>query len=327
MLSRVADNLYWMSRYLERAEHTARLINVNLDLIPDRSPETIERCWQQLITSLHLPLTDDITEAMHDDSSSSGYQVVQHLTFNADNPDSVASCISLSRENARQVRELISEAMWEQINRLYLDVKNTTLKQIWQAQPHDYFQAVTFGSYLFRGVTNSTMNRGEGWHFIQIGQLIERISNITKLLEIYLQETSASGDAAQTDPYLDWVCLLRSCTAFEAYCKVYTADLRHDRIAEFLLLNDEFPHSVHFAVKTMQNGLNAVAEETEVRKNSQVYRLVGRLKAMLSYDEIGEVIAAGLPDYLQQIKTQCNKIHQATYQTYITYPIEEKLPL
>lgn len=316
MLSRVADNLYWMSRYVERSEHTARLINVNLELVLDRTPHSISRCWERLFASLRLPFNHDIPL--------DAYNITRILTFEEGNPGSVMSCVAAARENARQVREQLSSEMWEQINGLYLEIKGSNIDQIWwHAQPHQFFRGVKQGTHLFQGISDSTMNHGEGWHFIQLGQYMERVSNIAALLNVYLIESQLTS----TDQYMEWVTLLRSCTAFEAYCKVYTAELRYDRIAEFLLLNDEFPHSIHFSIKMMRVALNGIADSTETPKNIRLYRLIGRLEAMLDYDQIDEIIAEGLVGYLHNIQSQCVDINEAIYQNYITYPIEEKLAI
>jgi uncharacterized alpha-E superfamily protein len=317
MLSRAADNLYWMSRYLERAEHMARLVDVALDLMPDRTTKAMERAWGRIFTSLRLPLPEELTF--------DAYQIAHRLTFDEAEDSSILKQIAAARENARQVREQVSSEMWEQINRLFLDVRNTTIDQVWDA-PHIFFQQVKQSSQLFHGVSDSTMNHGESWHFIKLGQFIERAGNVASLLRVYLgQPARTVASTSNTDQYLDWVSLLRSCTAFEAYCKVYTADPNFECITEFLLLNEEFPHAVNFSIRLMRSALNAIAEITDTRKNSQVYRRVGRLKAMLDFDQIDEVIAADLDAYLQNIQTQCAQIHNAIYRTYINYPIDEKL--
>ena len=320
MLSRVADNLYWMSRYIERAEHTARLVDVTLDLIPDRSLEANQQAWARVFSSLRVP---EPTVATLD-----AYQLTQILTLDASNQASILAHISNARENTRQVREQVSSEMWEQINRLYLDLKETNLKKIWRDQPHDFFQKVKQGAHLLQGICDSTMNHGEGWHFIQVGQYIERVANVAALLNVHVQNTPDPGQEVLTsEQYLDWVGLLRYCTAFEAYCKIYTAETRFDRIAEFLLLDDQFPHSVHFSVNRIRTALNAIAEATDIRKNNQVNRRVGRLKAMLDYDQIDEVLSGDLQDYLNTIQQQCSQIHAVIYQTYIDYPADAKLTL
>jgi len=318
MLSRVADNLYWMSRYLERVEHTARLIDVNLDLMPDRSHEDILRGWQKMFASLRM--------AVPKEAPLDAYQIFKALSLDSSNDGSIIANIAAARENARQVREQISSEMWEQINRLYLDVKNSNIEKIWHTQPHEFFQVVKQGAQLFHGICNATMNRGEGWYFIQVGQSIERASSIATLLNVHL-EISEQNDQSDNgaDRYLEWVGLLRSCTAFEAYCKVYTADLRFKEIAEFLLLNEEFPHSVNFSVTLLRLALDAIADTTGVRKNSQIYRRIGRLKAALDFDQIDEVISGDLHGYLYNIQMECAQIHTLLYQTYINYPVDEKI--
>lgn len=318
MLSRVADNLYWMSRYMERAEHTARLVDVTLDLMPDRSVEDNNRAWACTFTALSL--------SQPDLSYLDAYQLTELLTFDISNSGSINAHITAARENARQVREHISSEMWEQINRLYLSVKNNTMNKIWKDQPHEFFQTVKQGTHLFQGISNSTMHHGEGWYFIQLGEFIERASNISALLNVYLKEAPGNKqEAISASLYLDWVCLLRCCTAFEAYCKVYTAETRFDYIAEFLLLNPDFPHSVHFAVNTMSTALNAIAKFTDTPKNNPAKRQVGRLKASLEYDQIDEVLASDLHIYLEDVLRQCNQIHNMIYQAYINYSVDQKL--
>lgn len=318
MLSRVAENLYWMSRYLERAEHTARLVDVTLDLMPDRSAEDNQSAWSRAFSGLKLPQPDF--------SALDAFQLTQLLTFDTANSGSINAHITAARENARQVREHISSEMWEQINRLYLSIKKTTLKKIWRDQPHEFFQNVKQGTHLFQGIADSTMHHSEGWYFIQTGQFIERAGNIAALLNVYLPEApNNTQQAVSAGQYLDWVSLLRYCTAFEAYCKVYTAETRFDYIAEFLLLNPEFPHSVHFSVNAIRAALNAIAEATDTPKNNLVNRRVGRLKAMLDYDEIDEVLDSDLRTYLDNIQQQCAQIHNIIYQTYINYPADQKL--
>lgn len=318
MLSRVAENLYWMSRYLERAEHTARVVDVTLDLIPDRAPADNHRAWSRVFTSLKV--------AQPDLSELDANQLAQLLTFDAAQAGSINAHITAARENARQIREHISSEMWEQINSLYLNFKRTTRQKTWSSQPHEFFQNIKQGTHLFQGISDSTMHHGEGWYFIQAGQFIERAGNIAALLSVFLPETPSNTEqATSARQYLDWVSLLRYCTAFEAYCKVYTAETRFDDIAEFLLLTPEFPHSVHFAVNAIRTALHAIAETTGTPKNSLINRRVGRLKAMLDYDEIDEVLNSDFRTYLDNIQQQCAQIHNIIYQTYINYPADQEL--
>src|SRR5215213_9780897 len=195
MLSRVADSLYWTSRYLERAEHTARLIDIGLKLMLDQSAAAVERRWGRLLDSLHAPplLT----------GTSDAYHIAEAMTFDISNETSIVA----ARENLRQVREQISSEMWEQLNRLFLQVKETRLDDIWNVTTHEFFRSVKEGAHLFQGITDATMNHGEGWQFIQVGRYIERAAATATLLDVYTNELlmrNDSTDAPQRD-YLDWV--------------------------------------------------------------------------------------------------------------------------
>ncbi len=312
MLSRVADSLYWMSRYLERAEHTARLTGTNLNLMLDQSPEAAQRRWSRVLNSLHHPAPEAAAEP---------YEVAQRLAFDLHNPSSVVSSIMTARENSRQVREQISSEMWEQLNRLFHEVKRADMDNVWDAEPHEFLRAVTEGIHLFQGVTDSTMAHGEGWQFIQFGRYIERASNVAALLDTSFQDLPL-GDEADEAGYGEWIGLLRSCTAFEAYCHAYTAGLRPERIAEFLLLNPEFPHTVRFAADRLKKALDAIHDATQSRHAERVSRLAGRLGASLGYGQIDEILTGGLHAYLDSIQRQCAQINNSAYALYVTYPIE-----
>lgn len=318
MLSRVADHLYWISRYLERAEHTARLIDVHLNLVLEQAISAVDERRQKLLTNLAVSAPPD---AKLDE-----YHLAELLTFDRTNANSIVSCVIAARDNARQVREQISSEMWEQLNQLFLSVSATKMERVWAEQPHEFYQAVKKGSHLFEGITDSTLSHGQGWQFIQIGRFIERAMATARLLDVEFQalhqekygEMTASGQLAL-------IGLLRSCTAFEAYTKVYTAHLQPRRVVEFLLLNTEFPHAIGFAIRAIQTALDEIASATETHKGARVYRLAGRLRAMLEYGQVDEIMDAGLAPYLSNVRDQCIQIHDALYQTFITYPIEEKL--
>lgn len=315
MLSRVAESLYWMSRYLERAEHTARLLDLNLNLMLDQAPDLDGLRWPRLLESLMVTLPEG--------AKTDAYSVAQALTFDAKNKGSIIACMNAARENARQVREQISSEMWEELNLLFLQTKRAGKNKKWQATPHLLFRGVKDGAHLFQGITDSTLSHSEGWHFIQAGRFIERASATAALLEAHVGELFEPQEVEEErSDYLDMVGLLKSCTAFEAYCKVYTADLNRERIAEFLLLNPEFPRSVRFAAEMIQTALNAIAELTQTRKGGRANRLSGRLRASLSFSQIDEIMGGGLRPYLDDIKHQCAQIHSALYQQYVSYPIE-----
>lgn len=315
MLSRVADHLYWMSRYLERAQHTARLLDVALDMIPDRSPAAVARSWETLFASLNVTPPEDLPRKPR--------HITNFLAFDEENGPSIAHHMTVARENARQVRELISSEMWEQVNRLYLDVQTTDINRIW-GQSSEFLSSVKQGAHLFQGITDSTMNRGEGWHFIQLGQYTERAGNVAALLNAHIDDHLASTQQG-ADQYLELLGLLRSCTAFEAYCKVYSAELHFEEVAEFLLLNDTFPFSVNFAASQMRAGLESIADLTHTRRNNLLIRRAGRLKAMLDYEQIDELIAGGLRRHLDTVQSLSAQIHSGVHDNYIAYSVEDKL--
>ena len=319
MLSRVAESLYWMSRYLERAEHTARLIDVHLNSMLDQASGDEQLRWQRLLHSLHTPEPAGEIDA---------YSVTRLLTFDEDNSASIVSCIAAARENARQVRERISSEMWEQLNRLFLRVKQVNMEQIWHAAPHRFLNSVKEGIYLFQGITDATMSHSEGWHFIRVGRFLERTTATAALLDMHFLVFLTEQSAYDNEPLdsLDWVELLRSCSAFEAYCKVYTAAIRPAHIAEFMLLNPELPHSIHFSCAMMQVALQAIAKATSMRRTDRAGRLAGRLRSLLDYDQIEDILSANMHEYLENIQRQCSLIHNGIYQTYIAYPIEIVLP-
>jgi uncharacterized alpha-E superfamily protein len=324
MLSRVADNLYWMSRYLERAEHTARLVDVSLYHLLDQKTDYAAQRWKRLYDSLRIPPP----EQKVDDA----YSVTQALVFDTANTSSIVSCIASARENAQQVRERISTEMWEQLNRLFLNVKQANMEDMWFAAPHEFLTEIKEGVQLFQGITDSTKSYDEGWHFIQVGRYIERAWATSSLVDVHFR-TASLAQPEQTDAlpsdhlnYLEWVGLLRSCSAFQAYCRVYTANLYPDRIAEFLILNNEFPHSIHFAITMLQNALRSIAKATNARRAQRIERLVGRLSAALNYDQVEDIIEDIHP-YLENIQQQCTQIHNAIYQTYIFYPVDVALTL
>ena len=327
MLSRVADSLYWMSRYLERAEHTTRLLDVNLNLMLDENAESAELRWRRVLQALGNP--KDITW------KGDPYELTRTFCFDTNAKSSIISLLTMARENARHVREQISTEQWHRLNSLYLAI---TLPGLYKApepgtmsmeleQPTEFLQQVMDGVHQFQGVSDSTMSHGEGWQFIQVGRYIERASATATLLEAYHKDLWGEGSADRTEgnEYLDWMGLLRSATAFEAYCKVYTADLTPERILEFLLLDEEFPHSLRFSIDSLQNALASIQRESGKSRAEAVRRLAGRLQGSLSYSGVEEIMEGDVIAYLRTILVQCGEIHSTIYELYIDYSIQAAL--
>jgi Uncharacterized protein conserved in bacteria len=311
MLSRVADSLYWMSRYLERAEHTARLLAVKLETTAEQSREEAESSWARVVASLSSE-----SEAPLDLDAAT---ITLHLAAGRESSNSLLSSLAFARENARQVREQLTVEVWENLNRLYLKLRE--IKGLEARNPSQLFRETLQDLHALGGVTYSTLSHGEGWYFLELGRHIERAQLVCRLLDLHF------GEAKLSEPkYFDWLVLLKFCSAFEPYCKVYTAAIQPEKIAEFLLFDAEFPHSVRFSVDRVCDALSHVAPGAPPSRRYPVERLAGKLKALADFTQIEELMASGsIAKFLADIAVQCEQIHDAVYAAYITYGAETVL--
>jgi uncharacterized alpha-E superfamily protein len=315
-----------MSRYLERAEHTTRLLDVNLNLMLDESAASAERRWERVLLALGNPKDVKWT--------GDPYALTYELTFDTGHEGSILSCIIAARENSRHVREQISTEMWHRLNSLYLEVTRPGIQSDMRAEAQnfnaerqtEFLQKVMEAVHQFQGVTDSTMSHGEGWQFIQVGRYIERAAATAKLLEAYHEDLwKLPEQLPGGNEYLDWMGLLRSATAFEAYCKVYTADLSPDKILEFLLLDAEFPHSLRFSIDSLQHALEAIHSESGKHRTLQLSRLAGRLQASLSFSQVEDILEQDVIAYLKNVQAQCGEIHESIFELYVDYSIQTAL--
>lgn len=318
LLSRVADGLYWIARYLERAEHASRLLEVGLDLGLGRTAASGRGTADRLYASLGLPT--EVASYRAGDRS----PLIDAALFDLSSRNSVAACVTAARENARQVREEISSEMWEQANALFLSVRQIRSHTDRGSRPHYVCRSVISGIHLFQGITDATMGHGEGWQYLQAGRFIERAAATAALIGVFLP----GGATASRDDidHVDWVALLRSCSALEAYCRFYTADVRPERVAEFLLLNLDFPRSVRFAAARLESAVLALARASGRGVGGRAERLAGRLHASLDYGQVDEILDENPAAYLTGVARQCAQIHTALYQSYVTYAIESAIP-
>lgn len=318
MLSRVADSLYWMSRYLERAEHTARVVSVNLTLTLDRAPAGLAPHWGRLLASLRLP--PSVAE------SGRTADVALETTLDLANRDSIAACVAAARENARQVREQVSSEMWEELNRLHLTLQRTTVVDTSHPEKMDsFFRSVIDGIHLFQGVTDATLSRSEGYCFIELGRYLERMGGTAALLDLHYRDFAGSPRRpTDVGELVEWAGLLRACHAFEAYCQRFTADIDAARVAEFLVLDEDFPRSLRFAAARIDGALRAVLEDTG-HARGEADRLAGRLRAALDFCHLDEMLADP-PKFLSGIVQRTDEINNALHRQYIDYPVEAGLP-
>jgi uncharacterized alpha-E superfamily protein len=318
MLSRVADSLYWMSRYLERSENTARQLDVTMSLVLDTSGTSAETRWTRLMASLGKPPGlewDGDLESM-----------ARRLIFDGINRASVTFCVNGARENARQVREETSTEMWQRLNRLFHQIRSPGAQAQFGSSVSDVLSTVIDGIHLFKGVSDTTMLHGQGWQFIRLGRYLERAYGTATLLEVYQPELIHLPEREHTGyQYLELVGLLRCCTSFEAYCQVYTADLSPDRILEFLLLNRDFPHTIRYTVDGIRHAIESIQRTGGRRAPDELTSVVGRLHAMLGFTTIGEILAGNPASFLHTIREQCMRIHDLIYRHYVHYSIQSAL--
>ena len=271
MLSRVAESIYWMGRYVERAENVARFIDVNLNLMLD-APSGMGQQWQPLVN-----ITGDHETFVKRYGEATQKSVIQFLTFDRENPNSIISCLRAARENARSVREIISSEMWLQLNQFYLMVNSAALTTNGHETPHDFFTEVKLASHLFAGVTDSTMTHGEAWHFCQLGRKLERADKTSRILDVkYFILLRSAADVGTPFDDVQWAAVLRSVSAFEMYRK------RHGRISpksivDFLLLDQEFPRAIRFCLNAARDSLHAISGTPVGTYRRKAEKLVGQL--------------------------------------------------
>jgi uncharacterized alpha-E superfamily protein len=309
MLSRVAESLFWMSRYLERAEDVARIIAVNFQATLDAPATRRTLAWEPVIA-----ITGDreLFEAAFD--TYSARTVSAFLVRHPGNPNAILPCVERARENARAVRNQISREMWEQINRLYHVAQAADVAAI-ARNPYDFFSEIRNGSHLFQGVTDATMAHTEGWEFIQAGKLLERADKTTRILDVKyhaLAQPDAGEDTSLAS--LHWIALLKSCSAFEPYRHVHL-QLQAWRVADFLLLDRMFPRSVAFSLDQTRDALRRISGSPAERPANAAERVLGRLCAELTYLDIREALA-DLHAYLDSLERRINDVGDAIVQSY-----------
>jgi uncharacterized alpha-E superfamily protein len=318
MLSRVGDSLYWMSRYLERAENTVRQLDVTMGLMLDTSDTSAEMRWQRMMTSL-----GKVTEL---DWSGDLEAMARKLVFDSTNHASVTFCVNGARENARQVREEISSEQWQRLNRLFHQMHSPQAQAQFRSSINDYLASVLDGIHLFKGVSDTTMIHGQGWQFIRLGRYLERAYATATLLEVYQTDLFHAPEREHSGyQYLELVGLLRCCTSFEAYCQVYTADLTPDRILEFLLLNRDFPHAIRYCVDGIRHAIESIQRTGGRRPPDELTAVIGRLHAQLGYTNIAEILTGDTGAFLHAIREQSMRIHELIYRYYVDYSIQSAL--
>jgi uncharacterized alpha-E superfamily protein len=305
MLSRTADHLFWMSRYTERAENTARMLDVNYQtsLLP-QSDAVAMVGWQGLLSiSELLPAYKDKHGAIN------AGDVMDFMVKDESNPSSIVSCLSAARENARAVRGTLTTEVWETLNTTWLEVKRMIKTGEFERDPAQFFEWVKFRSHLSRGVTVGTMLMDEALYFMRLGTFLERADNTARLVDVKFHAVQSDfyGNANGKDQEYDfyhWSAILRSVSGFEVYRKVYRDVIKPERVAELLILRADMPRSLHASLNEVVSNLAMVASDDM----GETHRRAGKLCTELKYGRIDEILATGLHAYLTQFLDRVNDL-------------------
>lgn len=317
MLSRVADSVYWMSRYVERAENVARFIDVNFQLMLDDAGGD-DRQWQPLVNT-----TGDHEDFAKRYGAATQESVIKFLTFDTANPNSILSCLRQARENARTVREIISSEMWLQINKFFLTVKSAAEQSDWLDSTNEFFTEVKDASHLFSGITDGTMAHNEAWHFCRLGQMLERADKTSRMLDVkyYILLRSADDVGSPFDD-IQWAAVLRSASAFEMYRKRLGRISPHG-VVEFLILDREFPRAIQFCLVAARDSLHAISGTALGTFRYPPEKLLGQLCSDLSFASLEEIIAQGLHEYLDDLQTKVNAIGAGIFETFFAFKVPQ----
>jgi uncharacterized alpha-E superfamily protein len=310
MLSRVAASVYWMARYIERAENTARFIDVNLQMSLD-SPITFSDQWEPLVA-----ITGDLESFKERFADANRENVIQFLALDKENPNSILSCLSRARENARSVREAISSETWEQINLFYLMVSTRAAARRALGNSTTFFSDVKLASHLVSGIADNTTAHGDSWHFMQLGRLLERADKTSRLLDVkYFMLLPSVEDVGGAVDEMQWSVLLRSATAFEMYRKKY-GPIAPDNVVQFLLLDTEFPRAILFCLLHAESSLHAISGNIPGSYHNLAERSLGALRSELAYAQVYDIITQGLHEFLNGLQTKLNGVGDSITQTF-----------
>ena len=305
MLSRTADHLFWMSRYTERAENTARMLDVNYQtsLLP-QSDAVAMVGWQGLLSISELA---SVYKTRHGEINVRS--VMDFMVKDESNPSSIVSCLNAARENARAVRGTLTTEVWETQNQTWLEVRRMIKAGEFERDPAQFFEWVKFRSHLSRGVTLGTMLMDEALYFMRLGTFLERADNTARLVDVKFHAVQSDfyGAASEKDQEYDfyhWSAILRSVSGFEVYRKVYRDVIRPERVAELLILRPDMPRSLHASLNEVVKNLALVANE----QSGETHRRAGKLCAELKYGRIDEILATGLHAYLTQFLDRVNDL-------------------
>lgn len=306
LLARVAHAMYWMSRYIERAEHIARvLLHNGLVLIDvgDLAPELKRRLWLGVLQTFSVHDEPGAIRALDAPEDAIDSAVCAFMARDITNPTSLLNCVTLARENARGIREQISAEMWEDLNTLYWSLQGDDASARFVDSPHDALRQITNGSMLFQGLTDQTLGHGQAWLFAQVGKHLERLDMTCRIVEnkfTALRSIEQTLDAPVRN--IHWMSVLRSCCSIELYRRTQVGEIDPDRIAAFITLQPHFPRSIRYCAAAAHEAMCQVRIGADPGRPSLAERILGRLDTQLEYAEPAEITAAGVEAYLRGIR-------------------------
>lgn len=328
MLSRDADACYWIGRYVERAEATARMVDVHYHarLETNRSePESNTARplhWESILT---ISGSGEDFDARYEEENDRN--ILYFFAFDTDNPNSIVSTWTMARENARSIREQISSEMWECLNISYHAFCRWDVERIMASSPHEFFQEVKNASHLFQGILNRTMIMGQTREWLDTGRFLERGGQTARLLDVKYQDilpappspdvtAPISSDSAEM---YGWMAALKSVSALEMYRKTYRDGIKPTHVVEFLVLNPQLPASVRHCIGRVESCLKRISGNQRDEPSTEPERLLGRLRADLTYTRPEEIIQNGLHTFLESVQDRCGEVGSAITRTYLSY--------
>jgi uncharacterized alpha-E superfamily protein len=313
MLSRLADSFYWMSRYIERAENVSRFIDVNVNLMLDSPLAEDTEQWFPLVTTSG----DEADFKARYNNAATRENVIHFLVADKQNPNSIYSCLQAARENARTMRESISNEMWEQLNTFYLVVKSYMHKPLDADDLYSLCRQIRLASHTFVGITDQTMSHGEAWSFMRLGRMFERADKTARMLDVkYFILLPKVEDVGTPYDAILWTSLLKSASAAEMYRKKHS-HIQPDKVAEFLILDREFPRSMRFCLTRAEESLHFITGTPAGTYANPAEQQLGRLRSELDYANIREIIKNGLHEYLDQFEAKLNLSGDALFATLL----------
>jgi uncharacterized alpha-E superfamily protein len=310
MLSRVAECIYWMSRYIERAENVARFVDVNLNLSLDLGNSLREQ-WEPLVF-----ISGDHEAFQERYGTPTRENVVDFLTFDERNPNSILACLRSARENARTVREIIPTPVWEEVNKFYFEVKSAARNGRSMDSPYEFFSQVKRTGQLMVGIMEAGMSRGEGWHFARVGRLLERADKTSRLVDVkyYILLPSISEVGTPVD-ITQWSALLKSTGALDMYRKTF-GRITPDKVAHFLILDRDFPRAMRFCLIQAEESLHAITATPLGSFSNPAERRLGQVRSELDYAQIRDIIDQGLHEFIDRFQTKLNGVGEAMGHTF-----------